>query len=362
MNGRWQCALLVLELALSLVMPESALGATHVIRPDGSGDFPTIQAGVDAAASGDVLVLASGTFSGPGNRDVDLLGKTLVIRSQSGDPSSCVIDCSAESGAHRAFLVISGEGVGTALEGLTIAHTRENSGPIIGGGGAVLCRNSSSLRISYCIFEDNQVVGVENMTGGGAVASGGGCEVLGCVFIGNVAAHGGALSGFFGSIRGCTFINNTGLEGSGAVYLGGVQGAVMESCTFVGNTSQTGAVLQTSNADVTLSNCIFAFNQCGGVIAQYGTGSVTLECCDIYGNEGGDWVGAIGYQLGIAGNISADPLFCDLAGEDYSLETDSPCALDQNPECGLIGAWPMPCVGVPVTRITWGALKALYGE
>jgi hypothetical protein len=362
MTGRRTSALLALPLVLSLLIPESALGASYIIRADGSGDFPTIQAGVDASASGDVLMLASGTFSGAGNRDVDLLGKTLVIRSQGGDPSSCVIDCSGDPGPfHRAFTLVSGEGSGTALEGLTITHARESSDGV-GSGGAVLCGSSSSVRISYCVFEDNELVGVENFAGGGAVSSGGGCDVIGCVFIRNTAGLGGAIFGLFGSIRGCTFNNNSATVLTGAIGLGIVQGAVVESCTFVGNTAPAGGVLRVVNAEVAASNCIFAFNQCAGAITEYGTGGATLECCDIYDNEGGDWVGSIGYQLGTAGNISADPLFCDLANEDYSLETDSPCAADQNPECGLIGAWPLPCSGVPVTRTTWGALKALFGE
>jgi hypothetical protein len=355
MKGRWYTLL-----ALALVMPESALGATYVIRPDGSGNFATIQAGVDAAASGDVLVLESGTFSGPGNRDVDLLGKTLVIRSQGGDPSSCVIDCSGAPGPyHRAFTLVSGEGLGTALEGLTITHGRADPGPP-GVGGAIDCGNGASLRISNCVFEDNQVVGVEGWTSGGAVSSGGAsCQVLDCVFRGNVAGVGGALSGFFDLIRGCTFIDNTATVLCGAVDMGLGQGAV-ENCTFVGNTAPVGGVLRSTNGETTVSYCIFAFNQCGGAITEYGTGGVTLECCDIYGNQGGDWIEPIADQLGTAGNVSEDPLFCDVAAEDYGLHADSPCAPDQNPECGLIGAWPVACAATPVSQTTWGGLKALY--
>jgi hypothetical protein len=43
------------------------------------------------------------------------------------------------------------------------------------------------------------------------------------------------------------------------------------------------------------------------------------------------------------GNISVDPLFCDVANLDLTLHADSPCAPEQQPTCGLIGALPVGC-------------------
>jgi hypothetical protein len=40
--------------------------AEHSVRPDGLGDFPTIQAAVSAAAAGDTIVLEDGVFTGAG--------------------------------------------------------------------------------------------------------------------------------------------------------------------------------------------------------------------------------------------------------------------------------------------------------
>ena len=90
-------------------------------------------------------------------------------------------------------------------------------------------------------------------------------------------------------------------------------------------------------------------------------GGITASCSDIYGNEGGDWVGCIAGQDMVRGNLATDPLFCDLGSNDVHLDEASPCAPDHNPECGLIGAWPVNC-GEPtaVRDSSWGRIKSSF--
>jgi len=98
-----------------------SVAATYVVRDDGSGDFATIQLAITAASHGDIIELADGEFRGPGNRDLDTLGKAITIRSQSGDPATCMINCEGYySGPHFGFVIQSGEGPGTVIEGLNI--------------------------------------------------------------------------------------------------------------------------------------------------------------------------------------------------------------------------------------------------
>lgn len=115
-------------------------------------------------------------------------------------------------------------------------------------------------------------------------------------------------------------------------------------------------------ADILIENTIIAFSSSGEAIM--GCRFVTLSCCDLYGNAGGDWVGIIADQYGISGNICEDPLFCDPANEDFTIQCDSPCApfTPPNVECHLIGAWPIGCGGTPVTSTTWGGIKAMFKE
>jgi hypothetical protein len=85
---------------------------------------------------------------------------------------------------------------------------------------------------------------------------------------------------------------------------------------------------------------------------------VGLFCCDLFGNIGGDYIGPIVDQLGMNGNISEDPLFCDPGSLDLRIHSDSPCA--PGGDCGLIGALPVGCGPTPASETTWGAIKALY--
>ncbi|MBZ0258201.1 hypothetical protein K8I31_19200, partial [bacterium] len=51
--------------ALSLIalLSVTTFAATLTVNPDGSGDFTTIQAAIDAAAEGDVIVVAAGEYT-----------------------------------------------------------------------------------------------------------------------------------------------------------------------------------------------------------------------------------------------------------------------------------------------------------
>ena len=79
---------------------------TITVYADGSGDAPTILAAIEAAASsGDVIELADGVFSGPGNRDLTSSGKSILIRSMSGEPLACIIDAGGSADQfHRGIL------------------------------------------------------------------------------------------------------------------------------------------------------------------------------------------------------------------------------------------------------------------
>ena len=107
--------------ALALVaLPAGA--AIYTVEPDGSGDYPTIQAAVNAASHGDVIELGDGVFTGPGNHSITFGGRRVTVRSRAEDPALCTIDLQGSpSNSVRAFS-FSAEGPQTVIRGITIAN------------------------------------------------------------------------------------------------------------------------------------------------------------------------------------------------------------------------------------------------
>ena len=100
-------------LGVCLLWPPGAATAAELHVP---GQYATIQAAINAASDGDVVIVADGTYAGPGNKDLDFLGKAITVRSANG-PNDCTIDCE-ESG--RAVDFKTKEGPGAVLRGLKI--------------------------------------------------------------------------------------------------------------------------------------------------------------------------------------------------------------------------------------------------
>jgi hypothetical protein len=280
--------LAVLAIALTWT---SSLCATWRINPDGTGDVPDIRTGTVAASNGDTLLLADGVYTGDGNTEISYGGKAIVIRSESGDPHRCVIDCEADDIVwRRAFLFFSGEGPASALDGVTVMNGYGYE------GSAVWCW-ASSPTIANVIIRRN----VATFNGGGLYAGGGARP----------------------NVRNATFVGNSAAQGA-AVFCG-------------------------PNSAVTLSKTIIALNRQGGsAVAQDLTGLIYFDCCDIYGNVGGDWFGGIADQAGVRGNISEHPLFCmdENPESPYSLHLDSPCLRACTSDPDYMGALGLGC-GVP---------------
>jgi hypothetical protein len=416
--------------ALLLALP--ALAATiHVPT-----DQPTLQAGIDAAAAGDTVQIADGIYLGHGNRDLDCAGKPLVIRSGSGDPAACVVDCGgSEEDSHRFISYISGEGGDSALEGIGIVggwFPLEHHS----GGGAVYCDNGSSPTFRNCIFRGNHgsALYFDNWSGATVLdclfkdnlgLSGGAAHLVEgdytftrCIFTGNHAAyHGGALHGHAadftfldcvftanrarcgaainmiysctalfercrfdanialedgwrsiinlhgfvtGEFADCTFSDNVTGMGGDVIVTSKMSHGIVRGCTFWRNSVPNGYVVHLGESDGRIDNTIISGSPAGRA-AHIGN-VLSLTCCDFHGNADGDWVDSMEPYLGVDGNICADPLFCAPEAGDFELSAASPCApfSDPNPECGLIGAWPVGCGPTLVKDSSWGAIKSLY--
>jgi hypothetical protein len=113
-----------------------------------STQYPTIQSAITDANHFDIVIVADGTYTGTGNRDIDFLGKIITVRSENG-PDTCIIDCNGTSSDyHRGFNFTDYETRQTLLEGFTIKNGYQQQ------GGGIYCENSSPT-ISKCIIIDN---------------------------------------------------------------------------------------------------------------------------------------------------------------------------------------------------------------
>lgn len=397
-------------------------------------DQPTIQAGIYAAAYGDTVAIAAGTYY---ERDI-VMRSGVWVRSADGDPASVTVD--GASAGRLFFFDDVQEPCG--LEGITVArgfHAQGGGGALIrdasatilnciflqnravhpsihlGVGGALLL-SRSTVSVRGCAFTNNAAglragaisgsvsdIVVQDCTftantaseeGGVARWAGGHLTFEDCAFRGNSAIYGGAIH-ILGSdnalvVRRCAFYENTAESQGGALYMYRPQSLLVEDsvlwgncagqygsaahlylggsvfsftrCTIAGNGSPLGECALTvgEGVVVTLENSIVAFNRSVSPILCMSNGAATLTCCDVHGNTGSNWSGCIASQLGLDGNFSANPLFCDFEEADLALYGQSPCTPTLSP-CGeLVGALGAGCSTSGLQPLSWGCLKALY--
>ena len=117
--------------------------------------FPRSRPAINASASGDTIFINDGTYTGPGNVDLDFGGRNITVESQNG-PASTIIDCGGSSNAfHRGFTLHSGEN-GATIRGLTIQNGYEDN------GGAIYS-TCLHLLVDECVLQNNVA------TAGGAI-------------------------------------------------------------------------------------------------------------------------------------------------------------------------------------------------
>ena len=443
----------------------TASARTWYVTPEGTGDAPTIQAGIDSAAVGDTVLVAAGAYTeacqdtpdGPSmlvvdtglhlisedGRDVTVLdaqGACRVIYMNSVS-DSILIEGFTITGGYAGDCIDADEydvggGLYSELCQLVIRDCVISENVAVYGGGLYMA--GIEVTVAHCEICDNTAEGVsygiETGVGAGAYgiyatfvdcyvhdnyarAQGGGIYCMGgaieCVFSGNRAFYEGAAL-YCGNTSGCLFVSNTVLVYGACVYATGAvenctfrqntggciianelhTGPSVESCTFYRNSGHAIRVDFASTARVTnctvygnigdaivvepgwshggptqlsLANTIVAYTTDGGAVRSCGTFEcdAIIECCCLWNNEDGDYVGGIADQEGVNGNFSACPSFCYADNGDFHLCDESPCLPGNHPDgydCGLIGAWGEGCSCGPtqVDPTTWGAIKSMY--
>lgn len=310
----------LLVAGLGAVLTAPAMAETHRVPQE----FPTIQAAINAAIDGDIVIVGRGTWSGPGNYDIDLLGKAITVRSVAG-PETCIIDASNAAGFYRGgFLFTHNESSATVVDGFTI------TGGYLFNGGAIYVESGSPV-IQNCIITGNTcdcwgaAVYLNSQTN---------ATIRDCVIVGNTsAAEGGGVFTIDcgGRIENCTISDNVANTGGGICVFGGDVAFI--SCSITDNYSSSyggGGYVYEGN----LINCTIADNATGWEAAGLYTWdtATTITNSIIWGNTGAaQLLGSprVTYSIvegGYAGqgNVSVAPRFVNATTGDYRLAPGSP--------------------------------------
>ncbi len=288
------------------------------------GDHPTVQQAIDAAGTGDHVVVAIGTYPEPG---VDLLGKAITLRSS--DPGDAAVvrgTVLSAAGGDQVVRMVSGESA--TLAGLTL------TGAVDGG---VLCGAATNALIRRCLIRGNAAENGAGLrcepgasatvvecaiTGNSATFQGGGMRLEEAaltlsrsILSHNAAGRGAALwcieselvAGDLrvdqnaASVRGgafrCVdsdvviersrFAGNSAVRNGGALRFSGTE-AELTACLFTGNWALEDGGAVFSYLTPLFRNCILADNWAsdrgGAVFASY-TSHLTLRNCTLVGNR-----------------------------------------------------------------------------
>jgi len=320
-------------LAFSLL----AFAAELRVSPDGLADYKTIKAAMDAAAFGDVILVAGGVYEEPVTlRDgVTVIGagpQRTIVRYTYAFDAVLIID-HVSSGRVEGMTI---ERAASILEGpaiQVIAGTAVLAGCVVSGGagpGIDVADMASNLSLDSVTVEDNAGAGVW-VHGGGRVS------LRGCTARENGGPGLRAEGGTRVEVVGTRFEGN-GEEG---VVLGSDAAAVLRECEVVGHSSA--GVWASADAEITASNLVLTDNvpvavrltDCavgtfdalrveggGDAVSCEDLAACTMQGCRL------EAVGGDGLHAADGGSILAETCaIVGSAGDGVVFESSAPCAL-----------------------------------
>lgn len=339
----------VLLTSILIVLPPSAKARTWYIKADGSGDAPSIQAGMDSASASDTVLVADGTYTGPDNKNLDFGANfPITVRSENG-PDGCVIDC---QGSGRAFYFLLTEMETCVVDGFTVKNGNaltctatfgggilcEGSSPTITNcritantaeaGGGIVCRVGSHPTIANCTIEGNtaELLNPDGVSAGGGICCMYWCypTITNCVIAGNTARHanqacGGGVAcrvGCAPRIINCTITANIAekIAPDGSALGGGVH--------FWNNAWD--------DPEPVIANCVLWGDSTSGnegqeiAVVVFDT-QLVISYSDVEGGQLGVYTDDPFSVNWGAGNMEAAPLFHDPGTYDFHLGVASPC-------------------------------------
>ena len=281
----------------------------------------SIQSAIDTAFDGQEIIVHPGTYI----ENINLSGRSLILRNE--DPSnpdltaSTIIDCN-QVGSVITFQ----NGDASELIGFTLQNGKgdfgggiycDQSSPTISKcilinnsanhhGGGISC-SSSSLNISNCIITKNTAI----EGGGGIYGHSSSMDIRSCTISQNSANYGGGISCFSSSsliIINCIISRNEADNYGGGIYSHSSSPSI-NSCTISRNTADCGGGIYGDSSEAIIKNSIIWKNAPEEIYGD--TPIISFSCMQDSNTE--------------SGNIAANPLFIDPNGDNFHLQTGSPC-------------------------------------
>jgi parallel beta-helix repeat protein len=347
---------------------------------------PSIQAAINAANTGDTVLVAPGTYV----ENINFGGKAITVTS-SGGPSVTTID----GGAHGSVVTFStGETAASVLNGFTIRNGLQNG---LGGGGItissasptitgnVITGNHAAVGIGIYVnggsplIQNNTITGNDQSGAGDGGQGGGGIlvsgsssspaapQIVGNTITNNSVASGGDGGGISVGYFSSPLIQGNLIQGNRAYNFGGgvalesynspilVQNLILNNVSLAGG-SGAGLYISpsSSSTETTVINNTIAANSAYdntsgvdvGGFGQYATftnniivaaaGQNAVSCNspyssvspifsynDAFAASGSPWASTCDSTTN-PGNFSSDPLFMSPGSNDFHLQAASP--------------------------------------
>ncbi len=283
-----------------LFLVPSAFGATLDVAADGSATYSSVGDAVDAAASGDTIEIAAGSYTeclNLGGRDLDLVGAGAGLTLLGG-----AVGCEN--------LVEVGAGETVLLSGLSLTNAS--------GRGAYV-HDGSSLRLEDVEISDS---GDSTLYGSGVYVDGSTLELSGGGISGNTAREGAAIYATNSSsvdIEGATIEDNTVVTNGAGIDVQWYSTLSVRDSLIVGNEAATngGGVLLYAADAATFSDTVIQDNVAGA----YGGGlevewyaDVTLERVQVTGNTAVDSGGGLSFYYYLSASITDSEISGNQAG------------------------------------------------
>ncbi len=338
MNNRYRA---ILALVVIILFAGGAYSATIHIP----ADQPTIQAGINAAVNGDTVMVAAGEYTE--SLVFDFEYANILLKSEAGADQTVI---SKGSTGFATIYFQQGNQNRSTIEGFSLRNPQFepivyighcNAPAIIGcifennriHYGGALISDGDIVYLTGCIFRNNQVF----IKGGPIYISGGQAEITKCSVADNHVSEGGGAVNCINAINvlidRCTIYNNQTENGTGGtIYLENCINTKIHGNTISDNSLDFAGggsgIMLSSCENVDIRNNTIAFNN-GGTAIFAGGGSFAIEADYniLYGNTD-DYYGV----LGGSGSIYADPQFVSHLTADYSLQAESPCINNGDPD------------------------------